>query len=203
MPSSAMKASPTVSAHAILSRRRRRHDIILIAPLALSPSNFAIFNHRPLEREGWSLRVKRKAPHPPPGRGAKPRARRFELRGETVLGPASIWTSIHRMGETLWLKSCRRNCRRSMTGDHGRCGAGYANGAHDVATSNNSDNWNEGLPLSGCLPALGLVFFLEITLPPSVPTGIMLHVVNWASFDQGSVFQNNLRGSHSVSYRFV
>jgi hypothetical protein len=98
MPNSAMKGSPTVSAHAILSRRRRRHDIILI--------NFAIFSHRSLDREGSSLRVKRKAPHPPPGAGRNHALCAYEPRGETVLGPASIWTSIHRMGETLWLHAC-------------------------------------------------------------------------------------------------
>jgi hypothetical protein len=89
----------------------------------------------------------------------------YELRGKTVLGPASIWTSIHRMGETFWLKSCRRNCRRSMTGDHGRCGAGYANGAHDAATSNNSDNWNEGLPLSDASLLSGWYFFWRSLYP--------------------------------------
>jgi hypothetical protein len=167
MPNSAMKASPTVSAHAILSRRRRRHDIILIAPLALSPSNFAIFNHRPLEREGWSLRIKRKAPQSPPGRGAKPRARRIRAAWGNGIGPRVNLTSIHRMGETLWLKSCRRNCRRSMTGDHGRCGAGHASGAHDAATSNNSDNWNEGLPLSDVSLLSGWYFFGRSLYPGS------------------------------------
>jgi hypothetical protein len=40
-----------------------------------------------LEREGWSLRLKRKAPHPPPGRGAKPRARHIRAAWENGIGP--------------------------------------------------------------------------------------------------------------------
>jgi hypothetical protein len=106
MPNSAMKAAPTVSAHALLSRRRRDHDIILIAPFALSPSNFAIFNHRPLDgKVGPSASKGRPRTHPL-GAGRNHALEAYELRGQAASGPASIWTSIHRMGETLWLHAC-------------------------------------------------------------------------------------------------
>lgn len=74
MPNSAIKASPTVSAHAILARRRRRHDIILIAPFALSPSNFVI-SSPPSNGGRCDLRVKGRPRTRSPGRQAKPRAR--------------------------------------------------------------------------------------------------------------------------------
>jgi hypothetical protein len=119
MPNSAIKACPTVSAHAILSRRRRRHDIILIAPFALSPSNFAIFSHRPLDREGWSLRVKRKAPHPPLGAGRNHALCAYGLRGETVLGPASSGRQFTEWGRHSGSTHVRnKNLRDDSAADH-------------------------------------------------------------------------------------
>jgi hypothetical protein len=113
MPNSAMKASPTVSAHAILSRRRRRHDIILI--------NFAICSHRSLDREGSSLRVKRKAPHPPPGRGAKPRALRIRAAWGNGIGPhVNLDVNSQDGGDTLAPRVCAtrtfETTRRSISG---------------------------------------------------------------------------------------
>ena len=101
-------AAPTVSAHALLSRRRRDHDIILSAPFALSPSNFAIFNHRPFDGKVKSSAFKKEGPAPTPwARGETTRWEAYELRGQAASGPASIWTSIHRNGgDTLAPRMC-------------------------------------------------------------------------------------------------
>jgi hypothetical protein len=88
MPSSAMKASPTVSAHAILSRRRRRHDIILIAPFALSPSNLAVFKP-PTTRTGRLVPPRQKeGPAPTPwARGETTRSAHTSCVGKRYWGP--------------------------------------------------------------------------------------------------------------------